>query len=47
VIDGWFWLGASTVMIALGQLGALGPALRAAAVPPAEAIRSVGSAAEA
>jgi putative ABC transport system permease protein len=45
VIDGWFWLGASAVMIALGQLGALGPALRAAAVPPVEAIRSVDLAA--
>ena len=45
VTDGWFWLGASAVMIALGQLGALEPALRAAAVPPAEAIRSVDLAA--
>jgi putative ABC transport system permease protein len=45
MMDGWFWLGASAAMIALGQLGALGPALRAAGVPPAEAIRSVDLAA--
>lgn len=41
LIDGWFWLGGSLAMIALGQLGVLAPALRAAAVPPAEAIRAV------
>jgi hypothetical protein len=43
LIDGWFWLGGSLAMIALGQLGVLAPALRAAAVPPAEAIRAVAA----
>ena len=40
IISGWFWLGASVAMVVFGQLGVLAPALRAAAVPPAEAIRS-------
>jgi putative ABC transport system permease protein len=41
LIDARFWLGGSLAMIALGQLGVLAPALRAAAVAPAEAIRAV------
>jgi putative ABC transport system permease protein len=43
LIGGWFWLGAGLAMIGLGQLGVLAPALRAAAVPPAEAIRAVNT----
>jgi putative ABC transport system permease protein len=41
LIEDWFWLGGSLAVIALGQLGVLAPALRAAAVPPVEAIRAV------
>jgi putative ABC transport system permease protein len=43
LIGGWLWLGAGLAMIGLGQLGVLAPALRAAAVPPAEAIRAVNT----
>lgn len=41
LIGGWLWLSGCLTMIGLGQLGVLAPALRAAAVPPAEAIRAV------
>jgi putative ABC transport system permease protein len=40
-VAAWFWLIGSVAMLVLGQLGALWPALRAGAVPPAEIIRSV------
>jgi putative ABC transport system permease protein len=40
-VAAWFWMIGSLAMLLLGQLGALWPALRAGAVPPAEIIRSL------